>query len=238
MTCIKKILYFTCKTCCCKHCWMIVSLSFVLLLLLRLLLQGRTSKTAFTQCLCLSHHVNYLSCCRSLCSCVYSVVVWIWTSSIAGFTSAPLSAIDYSWHRKEPSAAPVISPWSCFLYGYVWRQVIYIFYLFSYVFFINYCFPSVTGNNMGPLLGMVGRIDPSIIVTALISTAVVFMSFSASALLAARGSWLYLGGTLMTVLSSMLVFSLMNIFFQSYLLFQVFYCVTYISWVRPLFISI
>lgn len=74
---------------------------------------------------------------------------------------------------------------------------------------------------LGPLLDMVVRVDPSIIVTAFLSTAAVFVSFSASALLATRGSWLYLGGTLMSLLSSMLLFSVMNIFFQSYLLYQV-----------------
>ncbi|XP_034252449.1 probable Bax inhibitor 1 [Thrips palmi] len=77
-----------------------------------------------------------------------------------------------------------------------------------------------TGMGMGPLLDMVVRVDPSIIVTAFLSTAAVFVSFSASALLATRGSWLYLGGTLMSLLSSMFLFSLMNIFFQSYLLYQ------------------
>ncbi|KAK3932536.1 putative Bax inhibitor 1 [Frankliniella fusca] len=85
-------------------------------------------------------------------------------------------------------------------------------YLLGFAFF--------SGMGMGPLLDMVVRVNPSIIVTALMSTAVVFVSFSASALLAARGSWLYLGGTLMTMLTSMLMFSLMNIFFQSYILYQ------------------
>lgn len=85
-------------------------------------------------------------------------------------------------------------------------------YLLGFAFF--------SGMGMGPLLDMVVRVDPSIIVTALMATAVVFVSFSASAILAVRGSWLYLGGTLMTVLSSMLMLSMLNIFFQSYLLYQ------------------
>jgi FtsH-binding integral membrane protein len=73
---------------------------------------------------------------------------------------------------------------------------------------------------MGPLLDTVIDINPSIIMTALLGTAVIFISFSLSALFAERGRWLYLGGTLMTLLSSLLILSLANLFFGSYLIFQ------------------
>ena len=74
---------------------------------------------------------------------------------------------------------------------------------------------------LGPLLETVIDIDPSIITTALFGTIVIFGSFSLCAMFAERGKYLYLGGTLMTLLSSMLILTLANIFFRSYLLFQV-----------------
>ncbi|KDR09360.1 putative Bax inhibitor 1, partial [Zootermopsis nevadensis] len=77
-----------------------------------------------------------------------------------------------------------------------------------------------TGLGMGPLLDTVIDINPSIIMTALLGTAVIFISFSLSALFAKRGRWLYLGGTLMTLLSALLLLSIGNLFFGSYLIFQ------------------
>nr|CAD7407945.1 unnamed protein product [Timema cristinae] len=86
-------------------------------------------------------------------------------------------------------------------------------YLLGFAFF--------TGLGMGPLLEMVIQVDPSIIVTALIGTVVIFVSFTLSSLMAERGRWLYLGGTLMSLLSALLVLSLANLFIGSYLIFQV-----------------
>lgn len=74
---------------------------------------------------------------------------------------------------------------------------------------------------MGPLLDMAVVINPQIIVTALIGTSVIFASFSIAALTAERGHWLYLGGSLMTLLSTMLMLSLANLLFGSKLIFQV-----------------
>lgn len=82
-------------------------------------------------------------------------------------------------------------------------------------------FGFLTGNSIGPLLDMVISIEPQIVVTALIGTAVVFVSLSASALLARRGSYLFLGGLLFSVLSTMALFGLMNIFIQSKMVYQV-----------------
>ncbi|KAK7794468.1 hypothetical protein R5R35_004693 [Gryllus longicercus] len=87
-------------------------------------------------------------------------------------------------------------------------------YLLGFAFF--------SGLGMGPLLEQVIMIDPSIIVTALIGTCVVFTSFTICSLLAERGRWLYIGSTLMTVLSSMLILSLANIFLGSTLVFQLY----------------
>jgi FtsH-binding integral membrane protein len=74
---------------------------------------------------------------------------------------------------------------------------------------------------MGPLLDLAVAINPQIIVTALIGTSVVFASFSIAAMTAQRGQWLYLGGTLMTLLSTLLMLSLANILLGSRLIFQV-----------------
>lgn len=74
---------------------------------------------------------------------------------------------------------------------------------------------------MGPLLEHVAYINPSIIVTALIGTSLVFVCFSICSLLAERGKWLYLGGTLMSLLSTLMVLSLVNIFMGSALVYQV-----------------
>lgn len=75
--------------------------------------------------------------------------------------------------------------------------------------------------SLGPLLEYVAVVDPSIIITALLGTTLVFVCFSISAMLAERGSWLFLGGTLMTLLTSMSLMTLVNLFMQSHLLYQV-----------------
>lgn len=81
-------------------------------------------------------------------------------------------------------------------------------------------FSTLSGMGMGPLLEHVIRVDPSIIITALIGTSLVFVSFSVCALLAERGKWLYLGGTLMTLLSALMILTFANLFFGSTLLWQ------------------
>lgn len=82
-------------------------------------------------------------------------------------------------------------------------------------------FGLLTGNTIGPLLDMVISIEPQVVVTALIGTSVVFVSLSCSALLAKRGSFLFLGGIFMTILSTMALFGLANIFVQSQAIYQV-----------------
>uniref|UniRef100_A0A1L8E2U8 Putative bax-mediated apoptosis inhibitor tegt/bi-1 n=2 Tax=Nyssomyia neivai TaxID=330878 RepID=A0A1L8E2U8_9DIPT len=77
-----------------------------------------------------------------------------------------------------------------------------------------------TGNSMGPLLDHVILLNPQIIVTALVGTSVVFVSFTAAALLARRGQYLFLGGLLLSVLSYMALFSLLNLFLRSNLVYQ------------------
>lgn len=82
-------------------------------------------------------------------------------------------------------------------------------------------FGFLVGNTIGPLLDMVISIEPQVVVTALIGTSVVFISLSCSALLAKRGSFLFLGGIFMSILSLMALFGLANIFIQSQFIYQV-----------------
>lgn len=77
------------------------------------------------------------------------------------------------------------------------------------------------GLGLGTLIDYAITINPSIIVTALISTAAIFVCFSVASLTAERGRWLYLGGTLLTFLTVLIGLSFANIFFGSHLLFQV-----------------
>lgn len=78
-----------------------------------------------------------------------------------------------------------------------------------------------SGHGLGPLIQYSLYLNPSILVTALASTFFIFASFSMSALFAKRGSYLFLGGPLASLLSTMFWLSLANIFFGSSLLFQV-----------------
>lgn len=82
-------------------------------------------------------------------------------------------------------------------------------------------FTFLTGLGLGPLLEHVIIIDPSIIITAFVATSAVFICFSICAMLSERGKWLYLGGTLMSMLTTLMVLSLANIFFGSTWIYQI-----------------
>lgn len=73
-----------------------------------------------------------------------------------------------------------------------------------------------SGQTLGPLLQFIIFINPQIIVTALTGTCVVFVSLTASALLAERGKFLFLGGILISIINTMMLFSLLNLFVRSY----------------------
>ncbi|XP_042232421.1 bax inhibitor 1-like [Homarus americanus] len=82
-------------------------------------------------------------------------------------------------------------------------------------------FAFLSGCNLGPLLDLAVMVNPALILQALLGTSVVFACFSLSALYAPRGQYLYLGGTLLSALSTLFWLSMLNIFFGSRLLFQV-----------------
>jgi len=73
-----------------------------------------------------------------------------------------------------------------------------------------------SGLSTGPLIEVVWDLDPSIVISALMYTAVIFVCFTLSALIAREGKYLALGGPLMSILSTMLIASIMNIFFRSH----------------------
>ncbi|XP_064466013.1 probable Bax inhibitor 1 isoform X2 [Ornithodoros turicata] len=81
-------------------------------------------------------------------------------------------------------------------------------------------FAFTTGLGMGPLLDIVVSVDPSIVLTAFLGTCIIFTCFTLSALYADHGRWIYLGGTLMSMLTTMSLLALANIFLGSLLLFE------------------
>jgi len=81
-------------------------------------------------------------------------------------------------------------------------------------------FAFLTGLGMGPLLSMAIMMNPSIVPSALLLTTAIFACFTGAALFAPDGKYLYLGGTLLSGLSTLLFLGLLNIFFKSQLLFQ------------------
>jgi FtsH-binding integral membrane protein len=83
-------------------------------------------------------------------------------------------------------------------------------------------FSFFSGLGTGPLLDMAIRINPSIIPNAFMLSGMIFACFSGAALFAPDGQYLYLGGTLMSGLSALFWMGLMNLFFQSQLIFQVY----------------
>jgi len=72
-----------------------------------------------------------------------------------------------------------------------------------------------SGMSTGPLIEAVWDLNPSIVISALLYTCVIFTCFTLSALIAPEGKYLALGAPLMSILSTMLLASLMNIFFRS-----------------------
>ncbi|KZS18796.1 bax inhibitor 1 [Daphnia magna] len=81
-------------------------------------------------------------------------------------------------------------------------------------------FSFFTGLGLGPLLDTVIRINPAIISTAFLSTAVLFTCFSLCALLSPRGQYLFLGAPLLSMFSLLSILFLANIFIGSVLVFQ------------------
>ena len=98
-------------------------------------------------------------------------------------------------------------------------------------------FAFFSGLGTGPLLDMALMINPSLIPNAFLLSGVIFACFSGAALFAPDGQYLYLGGTLLSGLSTLFWLGFLNLFFQSQLIFQVrfYYGMSERSWVRIFF---
>jgi len=82
-------------------------------------------------------------------------------------------------------------------------------------------FAFATGLGLGPLMELTMMVNPSIIATAFLSTCVIFACFSLSAMFSEQRKILYLGGTLMSLMSLLIILSIVNIFIGSKFLFQI-----------------
>lgn len=81
-------------------------------------------------------------------------------------------------------------------------------------------FAFFSGCGLGPILNLCIAVNPSIIPTAFLGTAVIFTCFTLSALYSKNRSFLFLGGVLMSALTLLTVSSLVNIFIGSVFLFK------------------
>lgn len=82
-------------------------------------------------------------------------------------------------------------------------------------------FGALTGLGTGPLLDMAIHINPAIILNAFLGTCVIFACFTVAALYAPNRKYLYLGGVLMSAISTMFWMTLFNLFLGSRFLYQI-----------------
>jgi FtsH-binding integral membrane protein len=73
-------------------------------------------------------------------------------------------------------------------------------------------FTFCNGMSIGPLIGYAAHLDPSIVVTALLSTTVIFAMFSIAAMVATRRSYLYLGSILSSAMTILFLMSILSMF--------------------------
>lgn len=81
-------------------------------------------------------------------------------------------------------------------------------------------FGLLSGHSLGPLLDHVISVNPQVVLTTLVGSSFVFITLSCAALLSDRGNFLFLGGMLMSVLSTITMVSLANLFLQSQAIYQ------------------
>lgn len=87
------------------------------------------------------------------------------------------------------------------------------------MYLIGFAFAS--GLGLGPFMEYAIVVNPAIIPTAFLSTCLIFGCFSLSAMFSDQRKMLYLGGTLMSFLSLLLMLSIINLFIGSKLLYQI-----------------
>lgn len=72
-----------------------------------------------------------------------------------------------------------------------------------------------TGCSIGPLVEQANMIDPSIVVTAFLGTAVIFCCFTMTAIMANKRLRLYLGGLISSAFSVLMLLSIIRMFYSS-----------------------
>jgi FtsH-binding integral membrane protein len=82
-------------------------------------------------------------------------------------------------------------------------------------------FAFASGMGLGPLLDMAIDVNPQLVPTAFLATSFVFISFSLSALLTRDRKWIYIGGTLFSMLSMTFFLGFCFIFFRSLLMYKI-----------------
>jgi len=90
---------------------------------------------------------------------------------------------------------------------------------FRFAIYSTLCFSQ--GYGVGALVEIANIVDPVIVTTALVTTSVVFISFSIVAIKSERRSHLYLGGLLSSSLTFLLLAELVNLFLDSVMLFNI-----------------
>jgi len=86
-------------------------------------------------------------------------------------------------------------------------------YLLSFAF--------LSGVGLGPILDVAIAIEPAIIPTAFLGTCLIFTCFTLASMFGNQRQYIYIGGTLMSMLTTMMVLGLLNIFMGSYLVFKI-----------------
>jgi FtsH-binding integral membrane protein len=81
-------------------------------------------------------------------------------------------------------------------------------------------FAFLSGLGTGPILDFAMVINPGVIVSAFFATCVLFGCFTFAALYAPNRKFLYLGGVLMSLITTMFWMTLFNLFFGSRMIFQ------------------
>lgn len=81
-------------------------------------------------------------------------------------------------------------------------------------------FAFLSGLGLGPILDVAIALNPAIVPTAFFSTCLVFTCFTFASMFSDQRRFIYLGGTLMSLLSFMTLATFLNIFMGSYLLFK------------------
>ena len=64
------------------------------------------------------------------------------------------------------------------------------------------------GTLLGPMIHLVAEIEPEILINAIVYTSIMFASFTAISLFSKRRSYLFLGGVISTIMTSLFWFSL------------------------------